>query len=60
MSTWIIQKLFWSGPLSLTYLRLIETATEVLINALIWLIIARAWNFLKLRSYARTGKRMDA
>ena len=56
---WLIEKLFWQGPLSLTGIGLLSAAATVVINGILWFIVVKAFRliFSRRRSELRSQGR---
>jgi len=52
VSTWIIQKLFWTSSVPITYLRILQVPTEVVLNGFVWVAFRSAWQALARRTVA--------
>ena len=38
---WLIEKLFWQGPLSLTGIGILSAVAAVVINAILWFVVVK-------------------
>ncbi len=54
---WLIEKLFWQGPLSLTDIGLLSAVAAVAINAILWSLVVGAFRLIfgRRRSGSKAG-----
>lgn len=43
---WLIEKLFWQGPLSLTGIGLLSAVAAVVINGILWFVVVKAFRLI--------------
>jgi hypothetical protein len=43
---WLVEKLFWHGPLSLTAIGWLSAVLAVIINALLWFLVGRIFRLI--------------
>jgi hypothetical protein len=55
LSAWMVQKLFWHSRLSLASMSAISAVFLVVINAIIWLTIAKVLQVIHARLSTRSG-----
>ncbi len=55
LGAWIVEKLFWQSHLSLVSMGMISTVLLVVINAIIWLAIAKVLQVVHARLSTRPG-----
>ena|ERR1022692_2227370 len=55
LGAWIVEKLFWQSHLSLVSMGIISTVLLVVINAIIWLVVAKVLLVIHARLSTRSG-----
>jgi hypothetical protein len=43
---WLVEKLFWQGPLSLVGIGLLSAVAAVAINAILWFVVVKAFRLI--------------
>ena len=57
---WMVEKLFWQGPLSLTGIGILSSVAAVTINAVLWFVVVKVFRLIFGRCSGASASRTTA